>query len=90
MEVLCICGCGFGSGLILKDNVEKALAELGISAHVEVRAYTLADYESADLFITCTEFADKLRAAGKPVVVVKSMVDKKEILEKLKEHFKNK
>ncbi|MDH5769950.1 MAG: PTS sugar transporter subunit IIB [Candidatus Bathyarchaeota archaeon] len=87
MKVLVVCGCGFGSGLILKDNVEKALAELGISASVEVRAYTVADTEDADLFVTHTSFADKLESAGKPVVVLHSMVDMKEIRSKLKAYF---
>jgi len=81
---------GFGTAFILVDNVKKVLSELGVSASVDQAAFNIAGPTNADLYITHTEFAEKLKQAGKTVIVLKSVVDMNEIRKKLKDYFNKK
>ncbi len=87
MNIICVCGMGIGTSVLLKMNVEQAASQLGIDADV-----TTADIGSAkgaaqgaDLILTSEELAEELSGASTPVVVIDNFLDSGEIKEKLQE-----
>lgn len=87
MHIVCVCGLGMGSSLILKMTVDKALKELGATDHeIEHWDAGTVDSKSADLIVTSTDFQDRF-AARKNVVYVQNVVNTAEVKEKLKDYF---
>jgi PTS system ascorbate-specific IIB component len=85
MKIVCVCGMGIGTSILLKMNTEKAAAKLGIDADV-----TAADISSArgsaqgcDLILTSQELATELDGTSVPVVVINNFMDVGEIETKL-------
>ena len=85
MKIVCVCGMGIGTSILLKMNTEKAAAKLGIDADV-----TAADISSArgsaqgcDLILTSQELATELDGTSVPVVVINNFMDLSEIETKL-------
>lgn len=85
-KVLCVCGVGQGTSLLLKMNVADILDEKGISADVDNCDLTSANGESADLIVTNSEFAKQINNSA-PIVIVENYFDKNEIKEKLEEYL---
>lgn len=82
MNILCVCGLGQGTSLILRIHVEAALKEMGVKAEVDHADVSSAGSAAADLILTSRELADSLRADGKEkanIVVVNNYFDKQEI-----------
>ena len=67
MKILCVCGLGMGSSLILKMTVEKAMQQLGIPCEVEHQAAGMMSGLEPDLIVASQDFADEL--AGRDNVV---------------------
>ena len=87
MHIVCVCGLGMGSSLILKMTVDKALRELGATDH-EIEHWDAGTVESknADLIVTSADFQD--RFAGKSnVIFVNNVVNTAEVKEKLKAYL---
>ena len=87
MHIVCVCGLGMGSSLILKMRVGKALRELGATEH-EIEHWDAGTVESknADLIVTSADFQD--RFAGKSnVIFVNNVVNTAEVKEKLKAYL---
>lgn len=85
-KVLCVCGVGQGTSLLLKMNVADILDEKGISADVDNCDLTSANGESTDLIVTNSEFAKQINNSA-PIVIVENYFDKNEIKEKLEEYL---
>jgi PTS system ascorbate-specific IIB component len=86
-KILCFCGSGLGTSFVMEMNVNKALANLGISG-VEVTHSTIDDVMpgAADLFVCSEDLVKNAEKSGK-TIGVKNMVSVPEIQEKLKEVF---
>ena len=84
MHIVCVCGLGMGSSLILKMTVDKALNELGATGHeIEQWDAGTVDSKSADLVVTSADFQD--RFAGRDnVVFVNNVVSTGDVKEKLR------
>lgn len=88
MKILCICGAGVGSSLLVKMGIERVLARNGY----DERDF---DYEQADLttgrgmahfcdlIVTTPAFESSLDKDGKPYVLIHNLFSEKEIEEKL-------
>lgn len=88
MHIVCVCGMGLGSSLILKMTVDKALKELGASGHdIEHWDAGTVDSKQADLIVTSEDFADRFAGRGN-VVFVKNVVNTGEVKEKLEAYLK--
>lgn len=88
MHIVCVCGLGMGSSLILKMTVDKALKELGITGHdIEHWDAGTVDSRNADLIVTSEDFRSRF-AERKNVVFVKNVVNTGEVKEKLDAFFK--
>ena len=83
MHIVCVCGLGMGSSLIMKMTVDKACKQLGIGDYtVEHWDAGTVGSKDADLIVTSQDFAEKF--AGKEnVIFVNNIVNVDEIKEKL-------
>lgn len=83
MKIVCVCGLGMGSSLIMKMTVDKAARELGIKAEVEHWDAGTVGGKEADLIVTTDDFADRF-AGQKNVIYLRNCVSGAEAKEKLK------
>lgn len=84
MKILCVCGLGQGTSLILRMNVETVLKEMGIQADVEHTDVSTASGMAADYIITSNELAQGLQGHAAKIVIVNNYFDLKEIEQGLK------
>ena len=85
-KILCCCGSGLGSSLMVEMNVQDVLKDLGVDG-VEVEHSTVMP-GAADLFIVGRDLGDFI--AGIPdneKVVLDNILDKEELKTKLSEKF---
>ena len=90
MHIVCVCGLGMGSSLIMKMTVAKACKLLNVPD------YSIEDWDAgtvgskaADLIVTSQDFAEKF--AGKEnVIFVNNIVNVEEIKEKLHNYLEEK
>lgn len=87
MNILCVCGLGQGSSLILRMNVETVLREMGISADVDNTDVSSAASMQSDYIITSNELAETLQGARSNIIVVNNYFDKEEIREALEKYL---
>ncbi|BDR53739.1 PTS ascorbate transporter subunit IIB [Bombiscardovia nodaiensis] len=88
MDILCVCGNGIGTSVLLKVNVEQAAADLGMDVNV-----TTSDAGSAkgtanmnDLVLTSKELAPELEGTTTPVETVTNFMDLDEVKSILQEY----
>lgn len=82
LEVICVCGFGLGTSLILKMQLDDVFKEAGIDAEVTAFDITGAAGMDADLFFTSAEFHDQLQAGtSSPVIEVHDFLDKQTLLD---------
>jgi len=86
MNIVCVCGLGMGSSLILKMSVEKAMKELGIGCDVEHWAAGTMEGLKYDLIVAAEDFREDL-SNRKNVVFVRNVVKVEEIKSVLKEYL---
>ncbi|MEG0913863.1 MAG: PTS sugar transporter subunit IIB [Oscillospiraceae bacterium] len=90
MKILCVCGLGMGSSLILKMTADKALSELGVKDfEIEHWAAGTIGGMQTDLIIASKEFEEEF-AERDDVVFVKNIVNVAEVKEKLSEYLTKK
>lgn len=90
-KIVCACGSGLGSSLMVQMNIEDVLAELGRS-DVQVSHTTISDIQAdaADLFVVGRDLEHFVRGIpGERLVVLANIVDKAELLSKLKERLEH-
>lgn len=84
LRILCVCGMGLGSSLLLKMQVESVLRELNTSADsIEIADIGSARSMAADLVVTSPQFAEMVKGVDAPVVTINNYMDKKEIRQKV-------
>lgn len=85
MKIIAVCGMGIGTSILLKMNIDKALAKLDVEADVEAADISSArgSASSADLVMTSSELAEQLGQLDVPVVIVDNFTDINEIEDKL-------
>lgn len=86
-SIMCCCGSGLGSSMLVRMNVEKALKSLGISG-VSVSHSSLSDATegAADLFVVGKDLEEFVKGLPE-VIVMDNIMDKEELEEKLKAKF---
>lgn len=90
MHIVCVCGLGMGSSLILKMTVDKALKELGATGHdIEHWDAGTVGSRNADLIVTSSDFQERF-AGQDNVIFVSNIVNTGEVKEKLGEYLKAK
>jgi ascorbate PTS system EIIB component len=89
MKLLCVCGLGQGTSLILRMNIENVLRELGITADVDHTDVSSASSMDADYIVTNKELAESLTNTNAKVIIVNNYFDQQEIKSTLEENLKN-
>ncbi|PRO67082.1 PTS sugar transporter subunit IIB [Alkalicoccus urumqiensis] len=79
MKILCVCGMGFGSSLMLKMTAEKVIQKKGVTADVEAVDIGTAESVKADLILTNSEFASQLAGGSAVVKAIKNMASEAEV-----------
>lgn len=83
MKIITVCGMGVGSSMILKLGLEDVLRKHGISADIEQCDIGSVRGLKADFVVTTPDLSHELEGSGFNVVVVKNVIDKKDIEEKI-------
>ncbi len=89
MKIIAVCGMGIGTSIILKMNIDNALARLGVDADVEASDISAARgaASSADLVMTSSELVEQLGQIDAPIVIVDDFTSINEIEAKLVEEL---
>lgn len=88
MEILTVCGMGFGTSLMLKMTVDDILKEEGIKASVNAVDASSAKGSSADLIMASSDLEATLAGLDNPTVFIDNLIDEDEIKEKLLKKLK--
>ena len=86
MKIVCLCGFGMGSSLILKMSVEKAMKELGVACDVEHWAAGTMQGVVHDLAVVAEDLRDEM-AGRNNVVFVKNIINVAEVKAALKAYL---
>jgi PTS system ascorbate-specific IIB component len=83
VRIATLCGMGFGTSMMLKLFIEEILKDLGMKA--EVIPWDLGTFkgQQADIVVAPTDMEMHLRSTSAKVVLIKNLVDKKELRDKL-------
>ena len=100
-SIMCCCGSGLGSSMLVRMNVEKTLQKIGVSG-VSVTHSSLSDaaegaadlfsnllqvlYGSADLFVVGKDLENFVKQLPR-VVILDNIMDKTELENKLRTEF---
>lgn len=87
-RIMCCCGSGLGSSMLVRMNVDAALKQMEIKG-VDVTHSSVSDAveNAADLFVVGKDLEEFVH--GLPhVIVLDNIMDKAELLNKLGEYFK--
>lgn len=87
-RIMCCCGNGVGTSLIMQMTIEEALEILGLSG-IEVLFGPLSEVseERADLFVVSEEVLNTL--GDLPAIGLEDLMDADQAAEKLKEFLEN-
>ncbi len=82
-RALVVCGTGMGSSMLLKVMVDRVVMDNKLPISIESDVVAAAKSSNVDFFIAGLDLVPTLEKIGRPVVGIKNMIDRKEILEKL-------
>lgn len=88
MKILVCCGSGLGSSFMIEMNIKKVLKELNVNAEVEHSDLSSAKGIKADVYVGTRDIAGQLTSLGGQVISLNSMIDMKELKEKISDTFK--
>ena len=86
-KIMCACGSGLGSSLLVEMNIQDVLKKMGIEG-ISVSHSTTSDVKPgvADLFVVGRDLADFIKdVPAEQIVVLQNIIDKNELEEKLRE-----
>lgn len=83
IRIATLCGMGFGSSMMLKMFVDEILKDLGMKAQVVPWDLGTFKGQQADIIVAPTDMEMHLRSTSARVVLIRNLVDKKELRDKL-------
>ena len=83
-SIMCCCGSGLGSSMLVRMNVEKTLQKIGVSG-VSVTHSSLSE-GAADLFVVGKDLENFVKQLPR-VVILDNIMDKTELENKLRTEF---
>lgn len=87
-SIMCCCGQGLGSSMIVSMNVERTLKNLGISGvSVDHTSLSEVNPNSADLFVVGKDLAPQVAAWDCDKIILDQLMDMAELETKIKEKF---
>jgi PTS system ascorbate-specific IIB component len=88
MQIVTLCGMGFGTSMMLKLFIDDILKAESIKAQVVPCDLGSFKGQQADIVVAPTDMQSHLRGAKARVVLIKNLVDKAEIKQKILEAIK--
>ncbi len=91
VSIVCVCGMGLGSGLLIRMGAERVLKRNGLTERdfrIEVADISTARASAPQIFVTSAEFAALLRDGPAQVVEVRNFFDENELEPKLLAAFR--
>ena len=90
MRIATLCGMGFGTSMMLKLFIDDILKAEGIKA--ETIPWDLGSFkgQQADIVVAPTDMEMHLKGATARIVLIRNLVDKQEIKEKILEAIREK
>ncbi len=85
MKVLCVCGNGLGSSLIVKMNAAKVFKELGVKANIKNCDLASAKSDKADLYIGDKNIVKNITNGN--VILLDRVADKAELNTKISDYL---
>lgn len=88
-KIMCACGSGLGSSLIVRMNTEEVVKKLG-HPEIEVDHTTISDINptAADLFVVGADLGDFIsNIPDEQKVVLTNILDKNELEQKIAAHL---
>lgn len=84
MKIAAVCGNGLGSSFMIEMNIKDIFKKLNIN-NIEVIHFDLssASNDSADYFVVSSDLKNSLKVNPNKLIVLNSIVDKRELEEKL-------
>lgn len=89
MEILTVCGMGFGTSLMLKMTVDDILKEEGLKADVSATDAGSAKGGNADLIMASADLESTLEGVSNEKVFINNLTDKEEVRQKLLDKIGN-
>ncbi len=89
MKIATLCGMGFGTSMMLKLTIDDVFKAEGMSGH-QVIPWDLGSFkgQQADIIVAPYDMERHLKDATARVVLIKNLVDKVEIKEKILQALK--
>jgi PTS system ascorbate-specific IIB component len=83
VRIATLCGMGFGTSMMLKLFIDEILKAEGLKA--EVVPWDLGTFkgQQADIVVAPTDMESHLKGTSSKVVLIRNLVDKAEIKEKI-------
>lgn len=81
-KIMCVCGFGLGSSMVLKLTLDGVLKEEGISASTFCADEATARGEDFDIVFTSKEMSRLFTNTEKPVIVIENFLSKDEVRQK--------
>jgi PTS system ascorbate-specific IIB component len=84
MRIATLCGMGFGTSMMLKLTIDDLLKEEGLKGH-QVIPWDLGSFkgQKVDIVVAPTDMQSHLKDSTAKIVLIKNLVDKEEIKEKI-------
>ena len=82
VEILTVCGCGFGTSLLLRMAVEDVLSEEGLEAKVAAWDTGTAKSQAVDMIVCSEDLVAHLDGFKGKIVSIKDIMNKKELRKK--------
>lgn len=89
INILCVCGAGLGSSMIVEMTTQDALDELGVVGKLEHDTISAAPSTNAEIILTGENFQPQFEKFSidpkkTTIIYLKNLTSKEEITEKLK------
>ncbi len=85
MRIICVCGTGQGSSLILRMSIEEILAGRGYRAEVEHTDPSCACGERCDFIVTSKEIAGSISNPHAKILTITNFINKSVLEQELAE-----
>lgn len=92
LRVLTVCGAGVGTSTLLRMNINDAFKSFALPFPVKVEntSVSRAKGTRCDLVVTFESFAEEAKKVCPDIIIVKNLMDKAELKEKVGEFLKEK
>ena len=88
MNILCVCGNGIGTSVLLKINVEQVAADMDLDVNVTTSdaGSSKGTANQSDLVLTSPQLAAELEGVDVPVETIENFMDQQEVKDILEKY----